>query len=105
MTRDADRSDAQPDDGTTSGKLHPFAPDASENVDGRETPFVRCHTSHETDRPEFDTERLAPPAALLLPVGVALAAVQTPFAVSLLGLVFVVVGGVAFSQTASDASV
>lgn len=89
------------------GKIHAFAPRAGENSDGRETPFTPCHRGvtedDDPDDPDVDIDvdsgLSVPLSAGLLPLGVVVAAIQTPLAVSVLGLALIVVGGMSLSAS------
>lgn len=111
MTDDTDHPDEE--QSPHGGKIHPFAPRAGENTgDQRETPFTPCSPRVSTDDADAtddvdvdlpdigsgDTRRRDRFGAALLPVGVVLAALQTPLAVSVLGLALVAIGGVAAEQ-------
>jgi hypothetical protein len=105
---DADHAD---DGDSTDGRTHGFVAGATDPSETRATPLTACERGAES-RPDADEADVSvdvdgslgvPLRALLLPVGVGLAALQTPLAVSLLGLALVVVGGVALSQATPEA--
>lgn len=93
-------------DGSTDGRTHGFVAGATDPDDTRATPFTRCERGAEradaTDEVDVSVDvdggLGVPLRALLLPVGVGLAALQTPLVVSILGLAAVVIGGVALGR-------
>lgn len=105
---DADHTD---DGDSTDGRTHGFVAGATDPSETRATPFTACERGAEAHSGpdevdvsvDVDGGLGVPLRAALLPAGVGLAALQTPLAVSLLGLALVVVGGVALSQASPDA--